>query len=43
MVEHFLLSLQGRRVCREDEDKVIWIGLKNDRFSIKSLYSTSVI
>ena len=38
-MEHFLLRLQGRRVCREEENKVIWIGLKNGRFSVKALYS----
>lgn len=28
---HFLLRLQGRRVYREEGDKVIWIGSKNGK------------
>lgn len=40
LVECFLLSLQGRSVWGEEEDKVIWIGSKNEKFSVKALYST---
>ena len=29
IVECFLLRLQGRRVCRDEEDKVIWTKSKN--------------
>ena len=36
-VEHFLLRLQGRRVCSDVEDQVIWTKAKEGRFSIKSL------
>ena len=39
IMERFLMRLQGRRVCGEEEDKVIWKRLKNGRFSIKVLYS----
>ncbi|RVW89086.1 hypothetical protein CK203_040252 [Vitis vinifera] len=37
-VECFLLRLQGRRVCSDVEDQVVWTKAKDRRFSIKSLY-----
>ena len=40
MAEQFLLSLQGRRVCKDQKDKVIWSGSKDGKFPIKVLYST---
>ena len=39
-VDHFLLRLQGRRVCSDVEDQVIWTKAKDGRFSVKSLYKT---
>ncbi|RVW98661.1 putative ribonuclease H protein [Vitis vinifera] len=36
-VERFLLRLQGRRVCSDVEDQVIWTKAKEGRFSVKSL------
>ena len=33
------MSLQRRRVNKEEEDKVILTGSKNGKFSIKALYS----
>ena len=38
IVEQFLLRLQGKRVYREEEDKVISIESKSSKFSIKALY-----
>ena len=37
-VECFLLRLQGRRVCSDVEDQVVWTKAKDRRFSVKSLY-----
>ena len=39
MVECFLLSLQKRSMCREEEDKVIWTGSKNGKITVKALCS----
>ena len=32
------MRLQGKRVCKNEEHKVIWIESTNDKFSIKALY-----
>ncbi|RVX13843.1 hypothetical protein CK203_010267 [Vitis vinifera] len=32
MVEWFLFRLQGWRLCRDEEDKLLWIGVKNGNF-----------
>ncbi|RVW83840.1 hypothetical protein CK203_041829 [Vitis vinifera] len=37
-VELFFLRLQGKRVCSDVEDQVVWTKSKDGRFSIKSLY-----
>ena len=37
-VERFLMKLQGNRVYRDDDDKVVWTGSRSGSFSIKSLY-----
>ena len=37
--EWFLLRLQGERVYRDEEDRVIWIELKSRKFSVIALYS----
>ena len=34
-MEHFLLKLQERRVCRDRDDKVLWTKSKDGTFSIK--------
>ena len=39
IVECFLLRLQGWRVCRDEEDKLLWTGPKNEKFSIETLYN----
>lgn len=33
-----ILRLQGKRVHREEEDRVIWIESKSGKLSIKALY-----
>ena len=38
IVERFLLRLQGWRVCKDEEDKLVWIGAKNIKFSVIALY-----
>ena len=38
-VERFLLCLHGKRVCRDEEDKVLWTETKSSKFTIKSLYN----
>ena len=38
IVEWFLLRLQGWRVCRDEEDKLVWTRAKNGKFSVKVLY-----
>ena len=37
-VEIFLLCLHGKRVHRDEKDKVLWTETKSGKFSIKSLY-----
>ena len=37
-VELFFLRLQGKRVCSDVEDQVVWTKSKDGRFSVKSLY-----
>ena len=37
-VERLLLRLQGRRVCSDVEDQVVWTKAKDGRFSVKPLY-----
>ena len=39
-VERFLLTLQGKRLVFDLEDRVLWKETKNENFSVKSLYST---
>ena len=36
-VERFLLSLHGKKVCRDEEDKVLCIETKSGKFTVKSL------
>ena len=38
MVESFLSRLNRRRIFNE-EDRVVWVGAKDGRFFVKSLYS----
>ncbi|RVW49467.1 hypothetical protein CK203_080198 [Vitis vinifera] len=38
MVEWFLFRLQGWRLCRDEEDKLLWIGVKNGNFFVHALY-----
>lgn len=38
-MEWFRLSLQRRRVSSKEDDKVIWIRSKNDKFSVEGLCS----
>lgn len=38
-MERFLLSLHGLRVCRDEEDGMLWTETKN-KFIVKSLYIT---
>ena len=37
-MELFFLRLQGKRVCSDVEDQVVWAKSKDGRFSVKSLY-----
>ena len=39
LVEQLLMTIQGKRVTAELEDKVVWKKTKNGIFTIKSLYS----
>ena len=39
MVERFLLTLQGKRLVINLEDRVLWKETKDKNFSIKSLHS----
>ena len=41
-VHRFLLSLNGKSVLRDVEDRVLWIETKCGKFSIKSLYKALV-
>ena len=36
MVERFLLTIQGKRLVIDMEDKVLWKETKDEKFSIKS-------
>ena len=38
-MERFLLCLHGKRVCRDEKVRVLWIETKNDKFTIKSPYN----
>ena len=38
-VERFLSCLHGLRVYRDEEDRVFWIEIKNDKFTMKLLYT----
>ena len=38
-MEIFLLCFHGKRVCRHEEDKVLWIEMKSGKFTVKSLYN----
>ena len=38
MIRRFLLILQGRRVHKDEDDKVIWTVSKNDKFFVEALY-----
>ena len=40
VVENFLVRLHGKRVCKDVENTVLWIEMKNDKVSLKSLYNT---
>ena len=37
IAERFLLRLQRWRVSRDEEDKLVWLGAKNGKFSVKRL------
>lgn len=37
-MELFLLRLQGWRVCKDEEDKLLWTRVKNGKFFVKALY-----
>ena len=39
MVDQLLMTIQGKRVSAEVEDRVIWKKTKSGFFSIKSLYN----
>ena len=39
MVERFLLTLQGKRIVINMEDRVLWKETKDEKFFVKSLYS----
>ena len=39
MVERFLLTLQGKRIVINMEDRVLWKETKDGKFFVKSLYS----
>ena len=39
LVEQLLMTIQGKRVTAELEEKVVWKKTKNGIFTIKSLYS----
>lgn len=39
MVERFLLKIQGKRLISDLENRVLWKETKDEKFSIKSLYS----
>lgn len=39
MVEAFFRRLQVLSICRDVEDKMVWLNLKYDNFLVKSLYS----
>ena len=39
MVERLLMTIQGKRVSAEVEDRVIWKKTKSGFFTVKSLYS----
>ena len=40
-VERYLLRLQGKRV-QSKEDKSVWVGAKDGKFSVKRLYNDLV-
>lgn len=40
-IETFLLSLQEKSVNNVEEVRMVWMNLRNDKFSIKSFYSFS--
>ena len=42
-VHRFLLSLNGKSVQRNVEDRVLWIKIKCGKFSVKSLYKALVL
>ena len=37
-IENLLLWLSDKRVIEDEEDRMRWVGSKDDNFSIKSLY-----
>lgn len=37
-MERFLLCLNGKRVQRDGDDRVLWNGRKSGKFSVRSLY-----
>ena len=39
MVERFLLKIQGKRLISDLENRVLWKETKDEKFSLKSLYS----
>ena len=40
MVERFLLTIQGKRLNADVEDRMVWKGTKNEIFTVKSLYNS---
>ena len=39
-MQRFLIRLQGRQVCKDVDDKVLRVELKNGNFFVKTLYKT---
>ena len=38
-MERFIWCLYERRVCRNEEDRVLWTETKKGKFTVKSLYN----
>ena len=39
-MQRFLIRLQGRQVCKDVDDKVLRVELKNGKFFVNTLYKT---
>lgn len=39
-MEKFLACLHVEKVCRDKEDRMLWIETKCDKFTVKSHYNT---